>query len=381
MKPTQSPAQSATNVFPDQGFLEAGQDQFAEGNEFMVYAPRKKESYLRRIGGGSLTLSILIHVILILVALFIIKFAADQKKEEVVDFLPGGGGGGKSNQAKVASKRKSVSMSVPKSRIVSTSSTATVTLPDVPMDTTTTGISGFAMPSAGGMGGGEGGLKGSGKGGLMGSGFGTGVGPGRGAGFVSMFGKKLDSRRLAVVLDVSKSMHPFIPTVVKEANKISGGCPIVMFYGCGLTQPKDTNVKRQRSEKASGRDFEQFWRVTFGGAADKDKKDPLPTKEVFDVFNDRRDTFFFEKIGNYAWLALTSKELGNADAIYWFADFKDPVDKEQLEDLAKTMLQRRQKLYVHASGNDPKSLSLVEEIVVKPTGGQVLKIDIKPVKK
>jgi hypothetical protein len=184
-----------------------------------------------------------------------------------------------------------------------------------------------------------------------------------------------------VVLDVSKSMHPFIPTVVKEANKISGGCPIVMFYGCGLTEPKDNSIKRKRSEKAAGRDFEQFWRVTFGAVADKDKKTPVPTKEVFDVFNDRRDTFYFEKIGNYAWLALTSNELNDADAIYWFADFKDPVDKEQLEDMAKTMLKRRQKLYVHASGDDPKSLSMVEEIVVKPTGGQVLKIDIKPVKK
>ncbi len=381
MKPTPPPTPAATNVFPENGFPEADQDQFADALEFQVYAPRQKESYLRRIGGGSLTMSLLVHAVLILIAFFLVKFAVDQKKEEVVDFLPGGGGGGKSNQAKMASHRKSVSMSVPKTRIVSTSSTAAVTLPDVPMENTNSSLSGFAMPSAGGMGGGEGGLKGSGKGGLMGSGFGTGVGPGHGAGFVSMFGKKLDSRRLAVVLDVSKSMHPFIPTVVKEANKISGGCPIVMFYGCGLTESKDTSIERKRSEKAAGKDFERFWRVTFGTVADKDKKDTLPTKDVFDVFNDRRDTFYFEKIGNYAWLALTSKELDNADAIYWFADFKDPVDKGQLEDLAKTMLKRRQKLYVHASGNDPKSLSLVEEIVVKPTGGQVLKIDIKPVKK
>ncbi len=376
MSPSQLPPSSEFNAFPE-GILADP----AIPHEFPVFTPRKKESYLRRLGGGSLTLSLLVHAILILVAFFLVKFAVEQKKEEVVDFLPGGGGGGKSNQAKVSAKRKSVSMNSPVSRIVSVSPTSTVTLPDVPTSNMSASLSGFAMPSAGGMGGGEGGLNGSGKGGLMGNGFGKGVGPGVGAAFVAMFGKKLDSRRLAVVLDVSKSMHPFIPTVVKEANKISGGCPIMMFYGCGLQTPKDRSIERKRSDKASGRDFEEFWNVTFGAAgAKRDRNGPMPNEEVFKVFDGRRDTYYYEKFGGYAWLALTANEVKDADAIYWFADFKDAVDREQLVELAKTMIKRQQKLYVHASGDAPKSLSLVEELVVKPTGGQVLKIDIKPTK-
>lgn len=355
---------------------------FENGNEFLVFTPRKKESYLRRIGGGSLTLSLALHAVLILVAFFLVKFAVEQKQPEPPDFLPGGGGGGKSNQAKMDTKRRSVSMSSPKSRIVSVSPNSTITLPEVPMTNLSASMTGFAMPTGGGVGNGDGGINGSGRGGKMGNGFGLGNGPGSGAGFVAMFGKKLDSRRLAVVLDVSRSMHPFIPVVVKEANKISGGCPVMMFYGCGLQTPKDRSIERNKPDKADGRNFENFWRTTFGMAGKPmDKDDPLPTKEVFDVFNDRKDTYYYEKIGNYTWLALTANEVRSADAIYWFADFKDPVDQEQLEELAKTLIKRKQKLYVHASGDSPRSLNMVEDIVVKPTGGQVLKIDIKPAAK
>ncbi len=180
----------------DQQFGEYDPNGFGgeEGQEFAMYAPRAKEPYWKRIGGGSLGLSLLVHIIFVLIALFIIKFVVDRKKEEAVDFLPGGGGGGKSSQAKMANKRKAVSMSTPKSRIAANVTTSTVTLPDVQTMTTDTSISGFAMPAAGGMGGGEGGLRGKGKGGQLGDGFGKGNGPGHGVGFVAMLPKSMQSR-------------------------------------------------------------------------------------------------------------------------------------------------------------------------------------------
>ena len=179
------------NQFPQdpnqqpQGFGEFDANGFgADGQEFTTYTPRAKEPYWKRIGGGSLGLSLLVHIAFILIAYFLIKFVVDKQKEEVVDFLPGGGGGGKASEAKMANKRKSVSMSTPKSRIAANVSTSTVTLPDVQTTTMDTSISGFAMPAAGGVGGGEGGLRGKGKGGQLGDGVGKGVGPGNGIGFV-----------------------------------------------------------------------------------------------------------------------------------------------------------------------------------------------------
>ena len=176
------------------GFGEFDPQGFGEGQEFATFTPRAKEPYWKRVGGGSLTLSVLVHVIFVLIALFIIKFARDFKKEEVVDFLPGGGGGGKASQAKMANKRKSVTMNTPKSRIAANVSTSTVTLPDVQTMTTDTSMSGFAMPAAGGVGGGEGGLRGKGKGGQLGDGVGKGVGPGHGIGFVGNLPAGMRSR-------------------------------------------------------------------------------------------------------------------------------------------------------------------------------------------
>jgi hypothetical protein len=271
-------------------------------------------------------------------------------------------------------------MSQPKSRIAANVSTSNVTLPDVQSTSLNASMSGFAMPSGGGVGGGEGGLNGSGRGGLLGNGRGTGVGPGTGVGFVAMFGKKLDARRLGVVLDVSGSMHPHLPMVVKEANKISGGCPIVMFPGCGAQNPKDRNVSRLREEDTNGRNFDNFWRTNFTPKGMKPSDDSeMPSKETYSVFNKRKDTYFFEKSGTgNAWVALVSDKLRGADALYWFCDFQDAVDKEQLEEIRDTLIKRKQKLYVHASGNNPRSLKMVEEYLVKPTGGEVLKIELKP---
>ncbi len=193
--PNQFPDPSQQHGHDPHQFGEFGADAFgAEGQEFATYTPRQKEPYWKRIGGGSLAMSLLVHIIFILIALFLIKFAIDKKKEEVVDFLPGGGGGGKSNVAKMANKRKSVSMSQPKSRIAAKVSTSTVTLPDVQTTTMDTSISGFAMPAAGGMGGGEGGIRGKGRGGQFGDGFGKGVGPGNGIGFVGNLPALMRSR-------------------------------------------------------------------------------------------------------------------------------------------------------------------------------------------
>jgi hypothetical protein len=351
--------------------------------EFATYGGKKKQGYWHRMGGGSLMVSLAVHGVFILIAIFLITLSyLDTKKEEPVDFLPGGGGGGKSNQATMDTKRRSVAMAQPAARIVSNSLNNPVVLPDAPQVTNQKTLSSITMPQSGGLGGGEGGKKGKGKGGLMGDGFGKGFGPGSGAGFVAMFGKSIQAKKLGVVLDISKSMHPFLPTVVREANKIGGGAPVVCYYGCGLTTPKET--LKDKAQRTEGKEFDHFWHRLGNGPAPDQNKDvdlnkPLPMQETYEVLNKRRDTFFFEKrgVGN-AWLALNAPELRGVDAVYWFADFKDGVDEQQLKELAKEFEKRKQKLYVHASGNDAKSLQAVIDKIVKPSGGEEIKVDLKP---
>ena len=137
----------------------------------------------RAAGGGSLTLSILIHAaILIAMGLIVV---AQQMAEKQVDFLPGGGTqqGAEASadlQHKVQQKKRStISKTVPMKKLVSNSLTADITLPEAPPDQ-------LDIPEVSSMlGGGSLGGGGFGTGGA-GGGFGKGIGMGGANGFVSL---------------------------------------------------------------------------------------------------------------------------------------------------------------------------------------------------
>ncbi len=139
----------------------------------------------RRMGGGSLTLSLAIHAGILLVAGIVV--VSSQMIEKEVDFLPGGG----TAQGAEASadmrhqvqqkKRSTLNRSLPMKKIVSTSTTSEVSLPEAPPDLLDVpDVS--SMMGGGALGGGSGGFGKAGAGG----GFGTGMGIGGAAGFVSL---------------------------------------------------------------------------------------------------------------------------------------------------------------------------------------------------
>ena len=137
----------------------------------------------KRIGGGSLTLSLAIHAGIILLAGIIVLTA--QAIQPQVDFLPGGGThAGKDASAdmqhKVQQKKRStISKAMPMKKIVSTSTSADIALPEAPPDM-------LDVPDVSSMlGGGAMAGGGFGKGG-SGGGFGNGMGIGGASGFVSL---------------------------------------------------------------------------------------------------------------------------------------------------------------------------------------------------
>ena len=137
----------------------------------------------RKMGGGSLTLSLAIHAGILLIAGIVV--VSTQMIEEKVDFLPGGGtaqGAEASAEMKhqvQQKKRTSLNKSMPVRKIVSTSTTSEISLPEAPPDL-------LDVPDVTSMmGGGTLGSGGFGKAG-SGGGFGTGMGIGGVAGFVSL---------------------------------------------------------------------------------------------------------------------------------------------------------------------------------------------------
>jgi hypothetical protein len=347
---------------------------------------RQPNGFMRRwrsIGGGSLALSLLIHVGLLVLAGFVVF--ASQSFDKQVDFLPGGGtqqGAEASAELthKVQMKRQlKLQKTPPKQRLISTSLSTTITLPEAPPDV-------LEMPDISSLTGGgklgSGGFGTAGAGGGFGSGVGMGAMSGRSFKPLMMFGKVLkDTRKLAVVMDVSRSMTKFLPVVTKELDKVAFGSPLVLYFGCGLMKPKDRiddDINPVSSDK-----FRAFWQVWEGKASLKmpaeerrkikyDPSMPMPLEGIFEMMNKRRDTWFVEFNGiTHAWTALMSKEVMEADTIYWFADFMDKVDSEQMKLVLKTFKKRKQKLFIHAS-KEGRSFAQVRDELVIPSGGEVI---------
>ncbi len=342
-------------------------------------------SWWDRLGGGSLTVSLVVHGILILIALLIVRSFTLPEKEEV-NFLPGGGGGGQASGAQALQKKRAAGLNAPQMRTASLATNAAVSLPDLQTTLTDFRTLSAASPAAGGTGGGQGGAAGTGAGGLLGNGFGQGMGPGVGKGFVSIpliFGQKIDARRMAVVLDISRSMYPFLPTVIKEVDKVAPGSMVILHYGCGLN---DQEIRSPGLESTSERDFMKDKIATSlldTGAGSLDQKE---REALLAMVKKRAKTYFVPSTTTgTTWVALLDEKLRDADAIYWFADFADTVNAACMEEVSRILLGRKQKLYLHPSNpdwlvsSDPLAANVakVEEAIVKPSGGKVLNIALK----
>jgi hypothetical protein len=164
----------------DQGYEEP---QYYEATR--AHEDRPKTGYWHRLGGGSLSISIIVHALFLILALFII-WRTSNNVEEPPDFLPGGGGGGGGGEKHAAQKKmRAVSHAQPKMKLASAKSSG-VTLPDV--QSSMTDFSGLTQMTigGGGLGTGQGIGRGTGSGSGVGSGIGSGWGPGSGAGFISL---------------------------------------------------------------------------------------------------------------------------------------------------------------------------------------------------
>jgi len=149
-----------------------------------IRATRSQRTFWQRLGGEGLTISLIIHLVLILIAaIWVISTVTDSVKKDPDSFSTGQGGGAAGDKAKQfktrAQPKNPKAMAKNAARITSKSSTATISLPDLP-------TSSVASLNTGMMGGGSSKGFGGGSGGGIGSGL--GVGRGNGKNFVGAFG-------------------------------------------------------------------------------------------------------------------------------------------------------------------------------------------------
>lgn len=349
----------------------------------------KKGGFLRKLGAGSLAISLIIHGVIIVIGIFVVVAVIPPEREKTVDFKPSGGGGG-SPVSSPSQKKMQASIAKPNTaRVAAANVTSTFTLPEP--------TSSSAMSSLGALGGsmGAGGLGGAGSGGGSGNGTGLGTGDGMGMGTgmaggkgLIVFGTTLNVRSIGVVLDVSGSMTRYLPTVIHELDRVAKGSPVILHVGCGIGRGKSrgniVSVVSAMRQGSSEERFKRFWYLyqdPFYREVAKDSRTkvdfgrPLPVPEVYEVFADRSNTYYNDPEGPKSTAdAILAREFDKVDAIYWFADFQDPIDEEKAKEILKVLKRRKQKLYMHASV-EGRNIRIAREMICIPSGGKEIQAD------
>lgn len=337
----------------------------------------------QRIGGGALSFAILLHALLLLAgAIWIVQVI--QEPEKTVDFMPvgQGGGGGEQGVKNPSQQKKSPQITPPTNlkRVFAEGASSNFVLPDP-------GDSFGEMSVLGSLAGNSlGGLGGSGSGGGFGSGSGRGVGAGLGNGFgggvsgIKLFGMNLDVKSIGVVVDVSRSMTSHLPRVLDEINRVAPDSPVILQVGCGIGAASSRDKNRIVPVSATKDAFKKFWYLhqspeyrdlpSGSDASEVDVSGPVPQREVYDMLKNRRTTYFHDRgTTRTTGDALLSDELAHVEAIYWFADFQDSIDEEQVERIAKSMMRRNQKLYIHPL-IEGRYFKVALEKLALPSGGK-----------
>ncbi|BCU78352.1 hypothetical protein [Luteolibacter sp. LG18] len=137
-------------------------------------------SIWKKMGGGSLSISIIVHAILLLIGVVWIFQIIPEKKQDV-DFMPSGGGGGSPGVKDVSNRKQRATIAMPNApRLAAKGTASTFTLPE---PDAASSMSSVGTLTSGGLSGGLGGSgSGGGRGDGQGTGFGNGMGPGLGGG-------------------------------------------------------------------------------------------------------------------------------------------------------------------------------------------------------
>lgn len=368
-------------------------DLSADTESVDIPRPANK-GFWRKLGAGSLAISLVVHGIVIALGVFLVVAVIPPQPEKMVDFKPTGGGGGAPASSPSQKKMQANMVKPNTSRVAAANVTSNFSLPEPTTASNMSSLGALGSLGAGGMGGaGSGGGSGNGTGMGTGDGMGMGTGMAGGKGLM-VFGTTLNVRSIGVVMDVSGSMTRHLPKVLEELDRVAKGSPVILHVGCGIsagkTRPNIDAVNSQMRKGGSEDTFKRFWYLYQDPFYRDDKKDsrtkvdfsrPLPVPDVYEKFAKRPNTFYNDPEGpRSTGDAILAREFEKVDAIYWFADFQDRIDEAQAEDILRTLKRRKQKLYMHASAQG-QYIDIARNLICIPSGGKEIVPSADPPKK
>ena len=219
---------------------------------------------------------------------------------------------------------------------------------------------------------------------IGGTGKGTGLGGGRGGGGggggKQLFGVSIQARKLGVIADLSGSMQTYLPKVMEEILKNFSDADVVFVNGCGMMDWEEA-LKKFEEEKAEKEKTAQEGKQKYTGPKSMPKpkvvkfngpeaSDAPPIRgtsqygglrkdypELYEKMVQRSNTWMVTSFvaAQATGLAFDHLAKRKVEAIYWFADFKDPIEGQVAEQTAQMIKDTKIEVLLHPVGSIRKA--------------------------
>jgi len=220
----------------------------------------------------------------------------------------------------------------------------------------------------------------------MSGGIQTGKVPGQGGGS-KLFGVNVEAKKLGVIIDISQSMQAYIPKVMEEIFKSFPDADVVFMNGCGMedweTALKNWTEINQQQQKSAKENKTKFTGpksmpkpkvVLFNSAEASDspairgsfsyggfRKD---YPDLYEKLARRSNTWMVTSFSDShaAGLAFDQLARRKVQAIYWFADFGDPVVGTAADEAAKLVLENKMEVIIHSTRGVGKAGNWIKQV-------------------
>jgi hypothetical protein len=283
-------------------------------------------NWLRNFGLDGFGVSILVHIGLVVLALtWVVASYTVNPGEKTEHFVTGAGGGAQGSEARTFEHK--VRMKNPKNmtktmpRLTSRNANSAVSLPEMPV---------FNMNLQGGLTAGN--LSkglGGGSGGGIGSGMGIGAGGGKNLVAKWVMGVKMEAKKIAVYLDCSGSMVPFLENVKAEIRSQYPDADIFEIRNIRITV-QDNKVRGGRFYIPAKTKRAASFSQTSSATKVSTKKNPAMYKTPAAKSINSREAVLKKWEANFdangsvgAWMDIMLFE--GYDALVVFSDFQDGI--------------------------------------------------------
>ena len=213
---------------------------------------------------------------------------------------------------------------------------------------------------------------------IGGTGKGTGLGTGKGSGGPvsgkQLFGVTVQARKLGVIADLSGSMQSNIPKIMTEIFKNFPDADVVFVNGCGMMDwekalrefeeekaAAEKTAKDQKERYTGPKSMPKPQVVKFTSAEASDSPPIRGTRSYggfrkdypdwYEKLSERSNTWFVTSFANSYATGLAFDHLARrkVEAIYWFADFADPIEGKVAEETAQMIQNNKIEVLLHST--------------------------------